>query len=431
VLLRWLPAIHRDPLRAIRHCLATYGDVVQLPFRAPLLILNDPGDIQHVLVQNQRNYHKAGALKIGHALFGQGLLSSEDELHLRQRRVMQPMFHRERVAAFVRVMVETTERATRGWTEGAVVDVAQEMAQLTLAIIGKVLFGVDLSREAGELHRRFTLAQRHIERRLRSPIRTGGRFFPGSMRFQRAMRRLDELVLELLAEARRAPARRDDLLTLLLEARFEDGGRMSDRQIRDEVVTMLLAGHETVANALAWTWYLLAQHPAVEERLVEELVRVLGDRSATAADLERLGFCRMTFAETLRLYPTAWHIGRKALAEDRLPSGHVVPARAEIVIYLHALHRDPRFFAAPDEFDPRNFCEAACRARPRFAYLPFGAGTRTCIGEPLARAEAVALIATIARAWRLRLVPGQRIVPEPLITLRPKGGIRMRLHRRR
>jgi len=429
-LIRLLPALHRDLLETSRRTLANYGDVVRLPLRYPLFILKHPEDIRHVLVVNQSNYHKTGALRMGHRLFGKGLLSSEDELHRRQRRVMQPMFHQNSVAGFAQVMVDATESMVKKWRHGQVVDMAQEMARLTLTIIGRLLFSIDLTVEAPELHRLFVLAQRHIERQLHNPLRFTNKYLPGNRRYERAMRRFDELVAQLLQDARRQQGSRNDLLSLMLDARFEDGEPMSDRQIRDEVVTLLLAGHETVAAAITWTWYLLAQHPEIESNLSDELQDVLGSRRPAATDYAELGLCRKIFSEVLRLYPSAWHVGRRAREEDSLPSGYVIPARAEILVNIYTLHRDARFFPSPDSFDPERFTVERTRERPRYAYIPFGAGSRSCIGEGLARMEGVMLMAEIARHWRLRLVPDQRVALEPLITLRPKYGIQMRVERR-
>jgi cytochrome P450 len=366
-------------------------------------------------------------------LLGTGLLTSEGDVHLRQRRLAQPAFHRQRVAAYGATMAAYAAARRDRWRSGATVDVHQEMMALTLAIAGKTLFDADVEHEAAEIgaalattfqsfHFGFFLPFGELLERL--PL-------PATLRFRKARARLDATIYRMIDERRRSGADRGDLLSMLLLAQDTegDGGGMTDLQLRDEAMTIFLAGHETTANMLTWTWYLLSQHPDVEARLHAEVDAALGDRLPTANDLARLPYSRMVLAEAMRLYPPAWIIGRRALGPFEA-AGYEIPARSIILASQYVTHRDARWFPDPERFDPERFTPEQQAARPKFAYYPFGGGPRVCIGEQFAWMEGVLVLATIAQRWTLRLVPGHPVALQPIITLRPKFGMRMTVEAR-
>jgi cytochrome P450 len=323
-------------------------------------------------------------------------------------------------------MVRRTVRAREGWSAGQVLDVDGEMMRLTLAVVSSSLFGTDVAASADEVREdlasiialfpRFSLPLFGLIQKL--PL-------PSNLRFDRAVARLDALVYRLIAERQRDGRDHGDLLSMLVLARDDEGGgRMTDRQLRDEVITLLLAGHETTSNALTWTWYLLSQNEEVEARWHDELRRVLGDRAPTFGDLPALPFTEMVLAESMRLFPPAWGMGRRALRDVTL-GGFTIRKGAILALSPYIVHRDERFWPDPLRFDPDRFTAEAKAARPRFAYFPFGAGARSCIGEPFAWMEGVLLLATIGQRWRLRLLPGHPVELKALMTLRPRYGMRM------
>ena len=425
--------MRRDPLAFLTRVAREHGDVARFRMGpVELHLLNRPEWIRDVLVTRAASFHKGRGLERAKRLLGEGLLTSEDPVHLRQRRMMQPAFHAQRIAGYAGAMAALADRSTERWSAGQVRDVALEMTRLTLAIVGRTLFDADVESEADEIGaalttalglfgRTFTLPYFELLDRLPLPM---------NRRFDRAKARIDATIARLIAERRRAPGGAD-LLSLLVSASDTegDGGGMTDAQVRDEAITIFLAGHETTANALAWTWYLLARNPDAEARLHAEVDAVLGGRSPTAADLPRLPWTEMVLAESMRLFPPAWIIGRRAIEPQEI-GGFDVPRGSIVVVSQWVTHRDPRWFPDPERFDPERFRASAKEARPRFAYFPFGGGPRVCIGEGFAWMEGILVLAAIARRWRLRLAPDQDIVPAPSITLRPRDGIRMVLERR-
>jgi len=386
-----------------------------------------------VLVTPADAYHKGRALERARRLLGQGLLTSEGALHLRQRRLMQPAFHRERIAGYGETMVRYAGRAAERWKAGETIDVHKEMVALTLAIVGTTLFDADVEEEADEIGKALTEALELFQRLLMVPY---GEFLeklpiPSTLRFRSARRRLDATIARLIAERRRNPRDRKDLLTLLLLAQDTegDGGGMTDTQLRDEAMTIFLAGHETTANAMAWTWHLLSQNPEAEGRLHEELDRVLEGRAPGVADLPRLRYTEMVLSESMRLFPPAWILGRRAIVDHEL-GGYRIPAGSIVLLSQWITHRDARYFPDPLRFDPQRFTAEAQAARPRFSYFPFGGGPRVCIGEGFAWMEGVLVLATIARRWRFLPVDGIPVTPAAMITLRPKSGLPMRIEAR-
>ncbi len=375
---------------------------------------------------------KGEGLQRAKRLLGEGLLTSEGEFHLRQRRLAQPAFHRQRIAAYATTMVEYAARACDQWRAGETRDVARDMMRLTLAIAGKTLFDADVEGEADEigealtttfeLFNRLTLPFAQLLERL--PL-------PATRRFQKARERLDATIYRIIDERRASGADRGDLLSMLIAVRDEegDGTGMTDEQLRDEAMTIFLAGHETTANALTWTWYLLSQHPDIEARFHAEVDEVLKGEPPTAEDFPRLPYTEMVFAEAMRLYPPAWIIGRRALGDYRI-DGYTIPARSILLMSQYMTHHDARFFPDPFRFDPERWTPEARESRPKFSYFPFGGGPRLCIGESFAWMEGALVLATIARRFRMRLAPGHPVEMQPLVTLRPKHGMRMILESR-
>jgi cytochrome P450 len=409
-----------------------YGDIAHYKIGPQhLFFINDPELIRDVLVTNQKNFHKSRGLERAKRLLGNGLLTSEGEFHLRQRRLAQPAFHRQRIAAYGSTMVEFAERARTRWKDGATLDMHTEMMRLTLDIVAKTLFDADVDAEAAEIGKAMTTAFESFNYAMipfteyldHVPI-------PPVRRFNSARDRLDKTIFRLIAERRASGEDRGDLLSMLLLAQDTegDGTGMSDAQLRDEALTIFLAGHETTANALTWTWYLLSQHPEVEKRFHAEIDSLNGV-SPTIDDLARLPYTRMVLAESMRLYPPAWAIGRRALDAFQMREFNV-PAGAVVLMSQYVMHRDGRYFPDPERFDPERWTPEAQAARPKFSYFPFGGGARVCIGEQFAWMEGILLLATIAQKWKMRLVPDQIVDVQPLITLRPRFGMRMEFQSR-
>jgi cytochrome P450 len=441
----------RDPLALFTELTRTYGDIVFLKLGSErVFLINNPRDIRDVLVTHQKNFTKSRGLERAKKLLGEGLLTSEGAAHLRQRRLAQPAFHRERIAGYATVMVDHAARMRARWQDGATFDVAKEMMRVTLAIVGQTLFDKDVESQAEEIGVAVTDVLKTFWLALLPFPDLLDKLPVPMMRRARASRaRLDALIYAMIAEHRASGRDHGDLLSMLLAAQddeadegdpaWADAGRgadasshrrMSDRQVRDEAMTIMLAGHETTANALTWTWYLLSQHPDVEAALHGELDRTLGDRLPTMADFARLPVCERVVTEAMRLFPPAWMLGRRAIADYSL-GDYIVPARSMILMSQHVVHRDARFYADPDKFLPDRWTPEFKAALPKFAYFPFGAGTRQCIGESFAMMELVLVLSTVAQQWQLRLVPNHPVVPQPLITLRAKHGMVMTAHRRR
>ena len=426
-------AFRRDPIKFLTNLIEQYGDLVYFEFGPqPMLLVNNPDHIRDVLVTHNRKFMKGEGLQRAKRLLGEGLLTSEGEFHLRQRRLAQPAFHRQRIASYATTMVEYAARTCGEWRAGETRDVAREMMRLTLAIAGKTLFDSDVEGEADEIGKALTTTF-ELFNSLTLPF---GQLLdrlplPASRRFQRARERLDATVYRIINERRASGEDRGDLLSMLIAARDEegDGSGMTDEQLRDEAMTIFLAGHETTANALTWTWYLLSQHPDIEARFHAEVDEVLKGGLPTAEDFPRLRYTEMVFAEAMRLYPPAWLIGRRALGDHQI-EGYKVPARSILLISPYVTHHDARFFPDPFRFDPERWTPEARESRPKFSYLPFGGGPRVCIGESFAWMEGALVLATIAQRFRMRLAPGHPVEMRPLVTLRPKHGMRMILESR-
>lgn len=429
-----LLAFRRDPLGVLERLARDHGDVAGMRFGPRrVTLLTDPERVREVLVTRHRSFIKSYALQRARVLLGEGLLTAEEPLHLRQRRLAQPAFHRERIAAYAADMVAYAARMAEEWRDGEERDVAREMNRLTLAIAGKTLFGAEVAGEAEEIARALTDAL-GLYKRLTNPLGPLLDRFPtpGTLRMRRARERLDATIYRIVAERRRDGGDRGDLLSMLLLAQDEegDGGGMTDRQLRDEALTLFLAGHETTANALAWTWILLARNPEVEAALHAELDRVLSGRLPAVDDLPALPYARAVLAESMRLFPPAYVLGRQPLHDMEI-GGFRVDEGSIVLMSPWVIQRDPRWWPDPLRFDPARWTPEMEAALPKFAYFPFGGGPRKCIGEGFAWTEGILVLATLARRWRVRPVAERPVETEPMITLRPRHGIRAALERRR
>jgi cytochrome P450 len=399
---------------------ARLGDVVTLRTgRLSAWLFNHPDRVWDLLATRSRDVKKGPTMEAASRMLGRGLLTSEGEHHHRQRRLIQPLFHHDRLGDYERVMRDLTDRRVSSWSEGAVLDVRREMGELALSIVGRSLFGTDVEPERA----------RAIGSALTEALSQFGRVFspflrltehlptPSTRRFRRARATFDRVVHEMIAERRLAGLSTDDLLTHLLRAQ-EDGRGMTDQEVRDEVLTLFLAGHETTAVALTWTFWLLAAEPAVA-RILDE-----------ASEDEREHVIERILAESLRLRPPAWAIGRRTLLDLEVTDGDRLPAGSVVIVSPWLLHHDERWWPDASRFDLGRWEPAAVAARPRHAYLPFGGGPRMCIGEGFARREAAIVLDAVSRRWRLVAEPGQDVRPEPAVTLRPAGPVLMRVRPR-
>ena len=403
-----------------------------------VVLFHEPDDIREVLIDKAASFGKDRTQKRMKILLGEGLITADGETHRRGRRIVAPAFHRQRIQRYAGEIVEMAARAGATWRPGETMDIAAEMMRLALQITARTLFDTEVTAEIREINDQvnaimalynYLVALPRAELLLHTPL-------PGMRRFRRAKARMDAVVdgmisarkAEMESNAQSAEAR-GDLLSLLLAARDDgtggDGLKLTPDEVRDQVLTLFLAGYETVANALAWTWMLLGQNPGAEAQLHAELDAVLGGRLPTLEDMPRLEYTGMVLAESMRLYPPAWAMGREALEDVRI-GPYMLPKGTMVFFSQYIVHRDARWFPEPERFKPERFAAEAKATRPRFAYFPFGGGGRQCIGESFAWMEATLVLATLAQRWRLALEPGQRIEPQPKITLRPKDGIRVR-----
>ncbi len=405
-----------------------YGDVVRLRLGGiHAHLIANPDLVQEVLHTRNREFdkHTRGTYKL-RLVLGLGLLTSEGSFRLRQRRISQPAFHRKKIVSFAERMVNAAQEMCGEWREGEALDVHEAMMRVTLRVVSETLLGTDVTNEAATVGTALDVVIADINRRVNQlfdvmpPIPTRR-----NRRFMNAMGALDDIVLGIIGERRGARTKQDDLLQMLMDTRDVDTGEsMNDAQLRDEVMTIFLAGHETTANALSWSLYLMSKTPEVARKLRAEVQRVLGDRPATCEDLPALQTTRQIVEETLRLYPPAWMIAR-APVEDTELGGYFLPKRSLLLVSPWVVHRHPNYWSDPEGFDPDRFSPKARATHHRFQYFPFGGGPRICIGSNFALMEAQLILATLAQRWHLEFVPGRRVVAEPLITLRPRGGLWM------
>lgn len=447
-LLAALRLLQQDPLAFLLEMTQVYGDIIHLPLRVmDVYILNAPQAIQHILQDNHRNYNKdTFQYNLLAGITGRGLLTADGEAWLRQRRLVQPAFHRSRIAALDGLVTEAAARMLARWEPlaraGEPVDIDAEMMRLALEIVGQALFSVDLSASAGELTGAVLTTLDYLVYRARNPF-SPPTFLPTrrNRAFRAALRTLDAAVYGLIRARHgrlsaasthaqpglEADSRPADLLEMLLIARDpESGAGLTEQQVRDEVITLLIAGHETVASALTWAWYLLAQNPNAAEKLYDEVHTTLGGRGPAAGDLANLPYTQRAFEEALRLYPPAWIITRKALGPDEV-CGHPIRAGGLVILSPYTIHRHPDFWERPGSFEPERFDPTRAAGRPRYAYIPFGGGPRLCIGDGFARFEASLILASVAQRYRLTLADAAPPNVEALVTLRPRHGLKLLL----
>ena len=397
-----------------------------------IIFLNDPELVETLLVKNHKDYHKDPGFAALRRLLGNGLLTSEDKFHLKQRRMIQPAFHKKRIDAYADSMVGISRRASDTWQDGATMDIHTEMMAVTLSIIAKTMFNADVSTDTEKVAHALDTVIQYNERYLNEFV---GRIFDmlpieSSRKVKHAEEQLDAIIYGYIEEHRKSESDSGDLLDMLLQGRYEDDGTgMSDKQLRDECITLFLAGHETTAIAMSWTWYLLSKHPEIEARLHEELDRVLGGRDATAEDVEKLDYTRRVFTESMRLFPPAFGFGRQAIRDNQL-GPYAVKKGSVVIVSSIIMQQLDRLYDNAETFDPDRWLPERAEGLHKFAYFPFGGGVRKCIGENFAWMEGILLLATFAQHWKLRLAPDAKIASEPRITLRPKYGMKMTLERR-
>ena len=422
---------NRDTLGFIERC-RDYGDVVRTRFLwVNAFFLYNPADIETMLTTNARSYRKAQSLRspFFHRLVGNGLVTSEGEFWRRQRRLAQPAFHRQRISSYGDIMVQYAQRTIANWQDGEQRDLSRDMTRLTLEIVVKTLFNSDVSKDADHVGQILTslvkpfASQATLKWILDNRLPT-----PGHRRYFNAVSEIDRIVFRIIAERRASGYDEGDLLSMLLQAQDDDGTRMSDAQLRDEVMTLFLAGHETTALALSWSWYLLASHPEAEKKFHAELDEVLGGRTPTVADMASLKYTEMIAKEAMRLYPPAYAVGREAIEETEI-GGFRVPKGTQLFAFQWVTHRDARFFEDPAAFKPERWTSEKSEQLPKYAYFPFGGGPRQCIGNYFAMMEIVLLLATIGQRFRFALTD-ETVEVLPVLSLRPKSGIKVKLHHR-
>ena len=421
----------REQLAFLRELADEHGDVAEmLVLGTPFFLVSHPDLIEALLVKHARIMGRDDYVVVLERVLGKGLLTSDGELWKRQRKLMSQAFVPKRIHAYGQAMVRVTDTALAPWRDGQEMNLHREISRVTMEVVADVLFGAGISKSDVQL---VSDSMETINELLANSPEAIARLpawvpTPRNLRSNRAVERIDALIYRIIAARRSAPAR-DDLLGTLLSAQDDEGTRMSDQQLRDEALTLFLAGNETTEHALAHTLYLLSKHPDVERRLFAELDAVLGGRLPTADDVRALPYTERVLKESMRLYPPAWTVGREALEELEL-GGHVIPKGAQILTSQWVVHHDPRWFPNPEGFDPDRWLPERSRSLPRFAYFPFGGGPRTCIGNHFAMMEATLILAMIASRWRVELMPGQRLELRPSVTLRQAGpGLRVRLRK--
>lgn len=424
-----IPMLRRDRIEFLT-AQSKLGDVTTFRMGpARIYFINHPELIRDVLVVNAHKFIKGRALQRARRLLGKGLLTSEHDFHLRQRRMMQPAFHRQRIADYARAMIDYSELMSNDWSDGEVRDIDREMMRLTLRIVGKTLFDSDVESEAASVGEAMETVIGMFNFLLLPFSEVLEKFpLPQNRRFNHARKTLDDIIYNIINERRASGEDRGDLLSMLLLAQDEDDGTtMTDEQVRDEAMTLFLAGHETTANALTWTWYLLSENPEVEAKFHAELDTVLDGRLPMLDDIAQLKYTEHILAESMRLYPPAWAVGRLCI-EDHELGGYEIPAGSTILSSQFVLQHDERFWPDANKFIPERWqIQSIKEAGQKNIYYPFGGGVRRCIGESFAWTEGILVLATLTRKWKLRLAPSQRIGLKPLITLRPMYGMKMKI----
>ncbi|WP_420642570.1 cytochrome P450 [Candidatus Leptofilum sp.] len=431
-----IPEIQRNPLAFLQHNAAKHGDFIHYPLGLwEVFQLNHPDLIEHVLVTNQRNYSKNTVQYNTLAkITGRGLLTSDGRFWRRQRRMIQPAFHRQRVLGWGQTMLNATQTMLDGW-ETAVqtntpLDIDEEMMAVTLTIVGEALLGLDLQADANKLTHAVLAMLDYVVYRSQRPVPLPLAVpTPRNRRFREGLQLLDDLINQAIQDHEQGRGNPNTILSQMLTAVDHDNQKMSRSELRDEVITLLVAGHETAASGLTWLFYLLSQNPAVEDELLAEIDGVLNGRPPTTDDLPNLPTVQRVIAEALRLYPPAWVITRRAIEADTI-FGAQIPANALIIMSPYTTQRHPAFWQKPDQFYPDHFLPEAEKARPRYAYFPFGGGARLCIGDQFAKVEMGLMGTAVLQKYRLQLLPNHPVIADPLVTIRPKHGLMMTIQRR-
>ncbi len=423
----------KDPLGFTVENAQKIGGFYRVPFYyRKMFVITDLDAVAHVLQVNQRNYHKSPAYKELKLALGNGLVNSEGDFWRKQRRLSQPAFHKKQLEELFMSMTEVAENYLKGFEERAeekeIIDMSKEMMNITADIVLKTLFSSDNPSNQKEMYETMEIAQDYIMHRVTNPHLVPFVYFNGRRRkFKKAIQIFDDKVMELIEARRKDPNPPSDLLSMLLMAKDEETGEgMSDKQLRDEAITLYSAGHETSANALVWTLYLLAQHPQIVQRLRSEVVEVLGDKSPAFKDLSALQYTRKVIEEGMRLYPPAYAVGRESQKKDTI-LGYEIPAKSILFISIYAIQRDPKYWENPNEFDPSRFEPEHAKKRPKLSYMPFGAGPRMCIGNNFAMMEMQMILALLVRKYDFELDKNQKVETNPLVTLKPKVGIKMKV----
>ncbi len=426
-----LPAFSRDPLQFLTDTARTRGPVTRLRFgRSTAYLVSDPALIDEVLVARRNSYVKARPLLAQSKLFGNGLLTNEGDSWLAQRRLAQPAFHRGNIASYARTMVDSTAVMLDALPESGIVEIHQELKRLTMGIVANALFGSDVSARTDELSVALEASMdRYASRRGVARLVPEWVPLPVNRRYHAGIDRIDAIVAEMIRNRRASSEHHTDLLSMLLHARDEDGAQMNDQQLRDEAITLFVGGFDTPALALSWAWFLLAGHPEVATRLADEVDEILGDRMATMDDVPRLKYADAIVKEVLRLYPPAWIISRDAI-EDTTVGDHAISSGSSVLISQWVMHRDPRYFKAPETFSPERWLDPDSPPPHRSTYFPFGVGPRVCIGASFATMEMILALVTICQRMRFRLAPSAVIEPWATMTLRPRHGVHIQLERR-
>ena len=426
-----LVELGRDPIGFWMSCAKEYGDIVPLRLgKIPACLIRDPKLIEQVLC-DRTSFVKGEDYQILEDMFGKGLVTSDGDLWKRQRKLIQPLFLQERIANYAEIMVDYTEKMLNTWSDGETIDISAEMMHITLNIAMKTIFNKDLTNdEAKIVAEALNLGMNWYEsKRKQGFIFDRNNPTEEDLRYQQAFAQVDRAIYETIEHKRKNPDSSGDLLSLLMEVRDENGSKMSDRQLRDEAVTMILAGHETTSNTLSWTWMLLSKNPQVRAKLQQELEEVLGNKKPTAADYSRLHYTKMVIKESMRLYPAVVDISRQAIRECNL-GDYKIPAGCIVMMSQWVSHRNPDYFPDPETFNPDRWANDLEKHLPKGVYFPFGDGQRICIGKGFALMEAVLLLGRISQKFQLDLLSDRPIIPQPSITLRPEKGIEVVLNKR-
>jgi len=418
----------RDPLGFLAGTARRYGDIAYFTLGTNrVFYVNSPEYIWDVLVTQRAKFEISKMRTRLEPALGTGIITARGELHARQRRLMQPVFRKSRIESYAGIMVAYSQRARDRWRDGDEIDVTEEMMKLAMALAAKTLFGHDIEDDSDGVSRNLSILLEFFTRLMSPFLQLSLKLpLPSTIRFRRAVRELDAVIYRMIELRRKSPASGEDLLSLLVQAKDDEtNAYMTEKQLRDEIFTLLMAGHETTANVLGWTVYLLGRHPEMDARVHREVRAVAAGRDRLeAADAERLLYTRMTITEAMRLYPPVWFIGRTAL-EDAEIGGYAIPRGASVLMSQYVMQRDGRYFDEPERFKPERWSKEFLERLPRGAFFPFSAGDRHCLGEGFAWLEALLALATLTERWKFELVPGQDIRPSPSITLRPNSGIRM------